>query len=136
MPAYAGRDIAIQANITGSSYTNLAGLKTKSLKLNGTQVDVTNSDSTGGWRELLAGAGISSLSVSGNGVFLDDAGFTFCLQACITKAVKLFNVIVPGLGTFNGLFQVSQVETSGEYSAEVKYDVSLESAGVVTFTAS
>lgn len=50
------------------AYSTVAGLRTTQLSVNGEAVNITSKDS-GGWRELLPGAGVRSVSVSGAGVF-------------------------------------------------------------------
>ncbi len=50
------------------AYRTVAGLRTTQLSVNGEAVNVTTKDS-GGWRELLAGAGVRSVSVSAAGIF-------------------------------------------------------------------
>jgi TP901-1 family phage major tail protein len=45
-------------------------------------------------------------------------------------------VIVPDFGTIEGLFQISALEFAGEHNGEVTFDLSLESAGALTFTSS
>jgi len=55
---------------TPPAYTTVAGLRTTQLSINGELVVVTSKDS-GGWRELLSGAGVRSVSVSAAGIFLD-----------------------------------------------------------------
>src|SRR3546814_16709623 len=54
------------------AYETVAGLRTTQLSINGDAVVITNKDS-GGWRELLSGAGIRSMSVSGAGGFTGSA---------------------------------------------------------------
>ena len=49
-------------------YATVAGLRTTQMSVNGEIVNITSKDS-GGWRELLSGAGTRSVSVSGNGIF-------------------------------------------------------------------
>ena len=48
------------------SYATVAGLKTTQLSVNGDAVAITNKGS-GGWRELLSGAGVRSVSVAASG---------------------------------------------------------------------
>ncbi len=55
------------------TFTSVAGLRAKQIQLNAQTVDVTNADTSGGWRELLAEAGVRSVSISGNGIFVDAA---------------------------------------------------------------
>jgi len=49
-------------------YATVAGLRTTQLSINGDPVVITHKGS-GAWRELLSGAGVRSVSVSGAGVF-------------------------------------------------------------------
>jgi predicted secreted protein len=44
-------------------------------------------------------------------------------------------LIIPGLGVLTGPFQISNLDYRGEYAAEVTFDISLDSAGALTFTA-
>src|SRR6185503_20505984 len=53
-------------------YGTVAGMRTTQLSVNGEAVNVTSKDS-GGWRELLSGAGIRSVSVAGSGIFTGSA---------------------------------------------------------------
>ncbi|MES2146303.1 MAG: phage tail tube protein, partial [Pseudomonadota bacterium] len=50
------------------AFTTVAGLKTTQLSVNGDAVAITNKGS-GGWRELLSGAGVRSVSVAASGIF-------------------------------------------------------------------
>jgi TP901-1 family phage major tail protein len=50
------------------TYRTVAGLRTTQMSVNGEAVNVTTKDS-GGWRELLSGAGVRSVSVSAAGIF-------------------------------------------------------------------
>ena len=54
------------------TFATVAGLRTTQLSVNGEAVVVTSKDS-GGWRQLLSGAGVRSVSVSGAGVFTGSA---------------------------------------------------------------
>ena len=54
------------------SYDTVAGLRTTQMSINGDTVVITSKES-GGWRELLSGAGVRSVSVSAAGIFLGSA---------------------------------------------------------------
>ena len=54
MTAQKGKDLLIKI-YDGSSYTTVAGLRTRSLTFNAESIDTTNAESTGQWRELLDG---------------------------------------------------------------------------------
>ncbi|MEC7962775.1 MAG: phage major tail protein, TP901-1 family, partial [Pseudomonadota bacterium] len=61
MVAQNGKDLLIKVDLTGDGqFETLAGLRATRMSFNAESVDVTSLDSTGGWRELLAGAGVRS----------------------------------------------------------------------------
>lgn len=138
MAAQKGSEILINLEDDNSPavFTAAAGLRTKNITLNAETVDVTNSDSASKWRELLEGAGIKSASFSGSGVFKDSAIEGTLLTTMMNGSIREYQVVVPGLGTFEGPFQISQLQYAGEHNAEVTYDMSMESAGVLAFTGS
>lgn len=137
MTAQKGSDLVVKIGDGASPevFTNFAGLRTKSMDVNAETVDITNSDSTSKWRELLAGAGIKSMAVSGSGVFLDAAVDTTLQTELFAQTHPNFQVVVPDFGTFEGAFQLSSRRISADHNAEVQYEFQLESAGVIAFTA-
>jgi TP901-1 family phage major tail protein len=65
-------DLLIKMDMTGDGqFETVAGLRATRLGFNAETVDVTSLESEGRWRELLAGAGVRSASISGSGVFRD-----------------------------------------------------------------
>jgi len=135
MPKQAGRLVLIKVDSTGAGvFVTIGGMRTKSATINSEQVDVTDSDSVNQWRELLANAGVKSMSMSGSGVFEDGAAFGFCVTYCLAGTIREWQLIYPQLGTFEGLFQVVGLDLAGEYNAEANYSFSLESAGEIIFT--
>ena len=69
MGAQRGKDLLLKIGDGGSpeSFVTVAGLRARTISLNARTVDVTDGDSAGRWRELLAGAGVRSAAVSGQG---------------------------------------------------------------------
>ena len=135
MPAYPGNTFYIQINTTGSTYVNLGGLRTRTLSVGGEMIDITNSDSTGLWREALSTYGVRSLSVSGSGVFLDGSDVNkIVTNLMATSATQNLKIVVPGLGTFTMTAAVfTNISFAGNHNGEVTYDVTIESGGEVTF---
>lgn len=135
MPAYPGNTFYIQINTTGSTYVNLGGLRTRTLSVGGEMIDITNSDSTGLWREALSTYGVRSLSVSGSGVFLDGSDINkIVTNLMATTATQNLKIVVPGLGTFTMTAAVfTNISFAGNHNGEVTYDVTIESGGEVTF---
>ena len=130
-----GKDLLIKVDINNTgSFQTMAGLRATRISLNAESVDVTSLESAG-WRELLAGAGVKAASVSGSGVFRDQATDARAQQIFFNGEVPSFQVIVPSFGVIQGLFQITAIEYSGTYNGEATYDMTLASAGVLTFTA-
>ena len=68
MAVQAGKDLLVKVDMTSDGqFETIAGLRAKRVSFNAETVDVTSLDSSGGWRELLAGAGVRSAAISGSG---------------------------------------------------------------------
>ena len=111
----------------------MAGLRARSISLNARTVDVTDGDSAGRWRELLAGAGVRSAAVAGQGVFRDAASDARMREVFFSQAAATWRLIVPDFGTLQGPFLVAALEYAGEHEGEASFAMSLASAGEVTF---
>lgn len=137
MAAQKGDALLIKVGDGGSpteSFTTIAGLRTKSMTINAETVDVTTADTTSKMRQLLAGAGIISFAVSGAGVFTDAATDATLKTEMLAQTIKNYQVVVPDFGTYEGAFQITQMEYAGEYNGEATFNISLESAGDISFT--
>ncbi len=134
MGAQKGKDLLVKM-FDGASYVTVVGLRSRKIAFNAELVDVTHAESVDRWRELLAGAGVKRASISGRGLFKDAASDALVRQAFFDGTINNCQVIVPDFGTIQGAFQISGLEFSGEHNGEVAFDVSLESAGALTFAA-
>lgn len=136
MVAQSGKDLLIKIDMSGDGqFQTLAGLRTTRISLNAETVDVTSLDSTGGWRELLGGAGVRSASVSGTGVFKDADSDDRARRIFFDGDTPDFQIILPDFGVIQGAFQITSLEYSGAYNSEATFDMSLSSAGALTFDA-
>ncbi len=136
MAVQSGKDLLIKVDLVGDGqFATVAGLRATRISFNAETVDVTSLDSVGGWRELLAGAGIKSASISGAGVFRDANTDERARQIFFDAEVPSFQVVIPSFGIVQGKFQITAIEYSGTYNGEATYDMSLASAGALTFTA-
>ncbi|MEM1360145.1 MAG: phage major tail protein, TP901-1 family [Pseudomonadota bacterium] len=134
MAAQNGKDLLLKMDMTGAgSFSTIAGLRATRLSFNAQSVDVTSLESTGGWRELLAGAGVKSASVSGSGIFKDDATDAKTREAFFNGQAPDFQIIVPDFGTIEGAFQITGLEYAGSHDGEATYELSLASAGALSF---
>ncbi len=136
MVAQNGKDLLIKVDLDGTStFQTLAGLRASRLSFNAETVDVTSLESAGGWRELLTGGGVKSAAISGSGVFRDAATDERARQIFFDGEVPEFQVIIPDFGTVEGAFQITSIEYAGSHDGEASYELSLASAGVLSFTA-
>ena len=72
MSAQKGKDMLLKLDTTGLGvFTTVAGLRAKSLSFNTETIDITDAESQGQWRELLA-CGVKTARVSGSGIFKDE----------------------------------------------------------------
>ena len=134
MPAQSGRDLLLKIDMNGEGlFQTVAGLRATRLALNAETVDVTTLDSPGGWRELLAGAGMRSAALTGSGVFKDEGTGERMRALFFAGAVPACQVIVPGFGTMEGPFQIAAIDYAGTHDGEATFEVSLASAGALAF---
>lgn len=136
MAAQSGKDMLLKLDQTGSgSFLTVAGLRTRSLALNAAAIDITDAESAGRWRELLSGGGIKRASVSGSGIFKDQASDAKIRDIFFGGTIRDWQLILPDFGTIAGAFQITALEFSADHAGEVTFDIALESAGEMTFTA-
>lgn len=134
MAAQNGKDLLIKVDMDGAgAFQTFAGLRATRISFNAEQVDVTSLESEGGWRELLAGAGMKSASLSGSGVFKDDATDERARSIFFSGEIPTFQVIIPDFGTVEGPFQLTSIEYAGSHNGEATYEIALASAGALTF---
>jgi TP901-1 family phage major tail protein len=136
MAAQKGRDLLLKVDGTGTgSFQTVAGLRARRIAFAAGTVDVTDADSPGRWRELIEGAGVRRASIAGAGVFRDAAADETVRGLFFNGVLRTWQVVIPDFGTVAGPFQVAALDYAGTHDGEVTYDIALESAGALTFTA-
>lgn len=111
-------------------FATMAGLRTTQMSINGEAVVITSKDS-GGWRELLSGAGIRSVSVSGAGVFLGSDAETRMRNHALSGTLDDFELSFESGERMRGRFLISRLDYAGDFNGERSYTLSLESSGAV-----
>lgn len=134
MAAQKGKDLLIKI-ADGAGYVTVAGLRARRLSFNAETVDITHAESAGRWRELLDGAGVKRAAVAGRGLFKDASSDALVRQTFFDGAVKDFQIVIPDFGAVTAAFQITNLEFAGEHDGEVTYELALESAGELSFTA-
>ena len=113
------------------SYATVAGMRTTQMSVNGEAVNVTSKDS-GGWRELLSGAGVRSVSVSASGIFTGSAAELRVKGHALAGTLDDYELSFESGERLRGRFLVTRLDYSGDYNGERNYALSLESSGAVT----
>ena len=111
-------------------WQTVAGLRTTQLSINGELVAITSKDS-GGWRELLSGAGVRSVSVSGAGIFTGSAAEVRVKGNALSGTIDDYRLSFESGETLSGRFLVTKLDYAGDYNGERSYTLSLESSGPV-----
>lgn len=132
MPAEKGSAFLLKVGNGASTpvYSTVAGLRTTQLSINGDPVVITNKGS-GGWRELLSGAGVRSVSVSGAGVFTGSAAETRLKGNALSGQIDDYELDFESGDSLRGRFLVSRLDYSGDFNGERTYTLALESSGEV-----
>lgn len=112
------------------AYATVAGLRTTQCSINGEAVNVTTKDS-GGWRELLSGAGVRSVSIAAAGIFTGSAAEARVQGHALTGALDEYELAFESGARMRGRFLVTRLDHAGDYNGERSYTLSLESSGPV-----
>jgi TP901-1 family phage major tail protein len=111
-------------------FATVAGMRTTQMSVNGEAVNVTSKDS-GGWRELLSGAGVRSISVAASGIFTGSAAEIRIKSNALAGQVDDYELSFESGERLRGRFLVVRLDYSGDYNGERNYALSLESSGPV-----
>jgi TP901-1 family phage major tail protein len=111
-------------------FVTVAGLKTTQLSINGDAVAITNKGS-GGWRELLSGAGVRSVSVAASGIFTGSSAEAQVRSLALTGDLQEYQLSFESGEQMQGEFLVTRLEYAGDFNGERNYTVALESSGEV-----
>jgi TP901-1 family phage major tail protein len=135
MVAQKGKDLLLKIDSNGlGSFTTVAGLRSKRIAFNSETVDITDADSAGRWRELLAGSGVQRAAISGSGIFKDAQSDAAIRSRFFAGEIAAWQFAVPSFGTVEGAFLITALEYTGAHDGEVTFEIALESAGPVSFT--
>lgn len=112
-------------------YATVAGLRTTQLSINGEAVVIT-SKASGGWRELLSGAGVRSVSVAAAGVFTGSAAEARIKASALAGMIDDYELSFESGERMRGRFLVTRLDYAGDFNGERSYTLALESSGAVT----
>ena len=132
MSAFLGRDLLLKVD-SGDGFITVAGLRSKSIRLNARSVDITDEGSNG-WTEFLPEAGIRNVAIQGAGVFRDTASDALIRLAFFDQTPLRTQIIIPDFGTLVGDFIVTTLTYGGTYNGEATFELGLSASGQPVFT--
>ncbi|MGB3166678.1 MAG: phage major tail protein, TP901-1 family [Alteraurantiacibacter sp.] len=112
------------------AYATVAGLRTTQMSINGDAVVITHKES-GGWRDLLSGAGVRSVSVSAAGIFLASEAEAAIRGHALAGTIADYELSFEDGSRLRGRFLVQRLDYSGDFNGERNYTMQLESSGPV-----
>ena len=140
MAAQKGSAFLLKENSTGTPAT-VGGLRSTSMTINNEMVDISSKDSNpfisgakNKARDLLEGAGISSMTITASGVFTDSSTENLVRGFALDQTIKGYVLVFPDGSTLAGNFLVTSYERGGEFNGEETYSLTLESSNALTYT--
>ncbi len=132
MPAQNGSAFLLKIGDGASppAFETVAGLRTTQMSINGDPVAVTHKES-GGWRDLLSGAGTRSVSVSAAGIFLGSTAESAVRAHALAGTIEDYELSFEDGEKLTGRFLIQRLDYSGDFNGERNYTLQLESSGPV-----
>jgi TP901-1 family phage major tail protein len=132
MPAENGAAFLLKISDGASppTFQTVAGLRTTQFSVSGDMIIITSKDS-GGWRELLSGAGARSVTVSATGIFLASAAEMQVRNNALAGTLDTYQLSFESGEKMTGQFLVQRLEYAGDFNGERNYTIQLESSGGV-----
>lgn len=125
--------LKISDGSTPPVYNTVAGLRTTQMTIAGDTVVITHKAS-GGWRELLSGAGARSVSVSAAGIFLGSTTEAQVRANALTGTLNTYQLSFEDGLKLRGQFLINRLDYTGEFNGERNYSITLTSSGKVEVT--
>jgi TP901-1 family phage major tail protein len=132
MPAQKGSAFLLKISNGASPavYDTVAGLRTTQMTVTGETVVITSKES-GGWRELLSGAGVRSVGVSAAGIFLGSAAENRIRANAMAGTLDDYELSFEDGEKLHGRFLIQRLDYAGDFNGERSYTMQLESSGEV-----
>lgn len=129
-----GRSLVLaHSTDSGSTYTAVAGVRTKSFTVANEHVDVTSDDSNG-YRTLLAEPGNRTLDYSCSGVTENNTFRSLALAATDSVALEYFQLTFDNGDTLEITGAIVSYAETGEHAGATTFEMSIQSSGTWTLT--
>ncbi len=135
MSAQKGALMLLREGLAAGSPTTVAGSRSTSIRHNREMVEITNKDSAQR-RELLAAAGTKSQQIQISGIYFDGSSQDTIQGFVDADTLNDFSMIFGNGDIYEGSFQITEYERTGEYNGEETFSMTLESSGQTTYAPS
>lgn len=131
-----GRQLTIARSDGAGAFTLACITEQRSLEINNEEIDITKPNCTDPGQKLTLALmyGIQSVRLAGQGAFVNSAVMKAIAADAINQVVTEYQIVVPGVGTFEGDALVS-ITFSGDKTNELQADIRAAMTGVITFVA-
>lgn len=134
MAAEAGRKVLIKYSANNVDYTAVAGARTGELNINAEPIDITDKGDAG-IRQLLNDVGTHSISLTCEGVLLDDTLILLMEAPTTGSAIHYFEFEIGSIGDFTGQWFITNFKIEGQDGANpIGFSFTAESAGTIVYT--
>ncbi len=135
MTAKSGALVLIKAGNGGDPeiFTTIGGLRTSQITINQELLDASNLES-GAWQKLLANAGMRSLRMSGSGIYTNSVSENTLRGYAFSGSAHHYQFIFAGGSVVSGAFIIISYQSSGDFDDVETYEITLQSAGTISFS--
>lgn len=136
MAAQKGNVIRIKRSDGAGGFNDtIAGLRTKTLRINNNRIDITSDDDINAagvsWRTFMAG--IVDFEVTGDGVAKDNSVKKTLIDDALKGTAVDYQMTIDNIGTFEGKFIVN-LEFSGNFDDSLQFSGTWSANEALTFT--
>ena len=129
MAKIAGKYLVVE--IAGTAYT---AIRSSSLEIAADMIDVTNADSTGGWKEYITGELGGTISVEGLYDSAATEGFSQAFADLVagTSVTWTYGQTTSGTKYYTGSGLLSNISVSGDKNDAANYSFNIQITGAIT----
>ncbi len=120
---------------TPETFTELGGLRNHRIALRNSPERHHHANLNHAWEESLPQSGRQQITVSGQGIFTDSASEEAIRAQAFSNNIQNFQIVLGNGDIITGAFSILNYERSAAMEGATEYQISLQSAGEVSFNA-
>jgi len=127
--------LAIGDGAVSESFTEIGGLRNYRIALRNRPANFHHLSLAHAWEEAMEGSGRQQITLSGEGIFTDTNSEETLREQAFANSAKNYHISLGNGDVLSGAFCVTQYDRSANMDGGIEYQLTLQSAGEVTFTA-